>query len=84
MHVLQRRHSPGIVSKWACGKAKTDGMVDVNDREPGSEGQTIDNDHPLAISPARISQTHSHSHNTQSTYRELLLLGNSANALVDC
>jgi hypothetical protein len=59
-------------------------MVDVNDREPGSEGQTIDNDHPLAISPARISQTHSHSHNTQSTYRELLLLGNSANALVDC
>jgi hypothetical protein len=38
-------------------------MVDVNnDREPGSEGQTIDNDHPLAISPARISQTLSHSH----------------------
>jgi hypothetical protein len=47
------------VSKWTCGKAKADEMVDVNDRELGSEGQTIDSDRPLAISPARISQTQS-------------------------
>ena len=61
-------------------------MVDVNnDREPGSEGQTIDKDHPLAISPARISQTlKSLSQIPQSTYREVRPLGNSANALVDC
>ena len=58
-------------------------MVDVNnDREPGSEGQTIDNDHPLAISPARISQTQSQSQIPQSTYREVRPLGTSANALV--
>jgi hypothetical protein len=34
-------------------------MVDVDDRELGSEGEAIDNDHPLAISPARISHTQS-------------------------
>ena len=40
-------------------------MVDVNnDREPGSEGQTIDKDHPLAISPARISHTRTYCHDS--------------------
>jgi len=72
---VPERHSPaayGIVSKRACREAKADGIVDVNDRELGSEDEAIDSDPPLAISRTRrISHTQSQVHYCIEMFRPL-------------